>query len=63
VWPLKRAYQNHISTLDKKNYPRMIQTKFGDHPSISAVGDDVNVFLFLALETPKRGQSFYYEQT
>jgi hypothetical protein len=35
----------------------MIQTKFGDHPSITSVGNDVQikVFLFLALAAPKRG--------
>jgi hypothetical protein len=41
-----------------KHFARMLQTKFGDHPSISSVGEDVErFFLFLALETPKRGQS------
>jgi hypothetical protein len=39
----------------------MIQTKFGDHPSISSVDEDV--FLFLALLTPKRGQLKWHEQT
>jgi hypothetical protein len=36
----------------------MLQTKFGDHPSISSLDIDVlKVFLFLALGAAKRGQS------
>jgi hypothetical protein len=41
-----------------KDHLRMLQTKFGDHPSIISVGDDVQrFFLFLALAAPERGQS------
>jgi hypothetical protein len=29
-----------MSKLDK-DYPRMLQTTFGNHPSISSVGEDV----------------------
>jgi hypothetical protein len=36
-----------------KDYPKMLQTKFGDHPLISSVGKDV----FLILAAPKRGES------
>jgi hypothetical protein len=35
-----------MSKLDKKNYPRMLQIKFGDHPSISSVGEDVERLFF-----------------
>jgi hypothetical protein len=36
----------------------MLQTKFGDHPSIGSEVEDVkSFFLFLDLATPKRGQS------
>jgi hypothetical protein len=37
----------------------MLLTKFGDHPSISSVGEDFKGYSILALETPKRGQSKY----
>jgi hypothetical protein len=33
--------QINMSKLDNKNYPRMLQRKFGDHPSISSVEKDV----------------------
>jgi hypothetical protein len=46
------------------DYPRMLQTKFGDYSSISSIEEDVLkfFFLFLALETSKGGQSNKYEQ-
>jgi hypothetical protein len=34
--PIKIILENLI-----KDYLRMLQTKFGDHPSISSVGEDV----------------------
>jgi hypothetical protein len=36
-----------MSKLDKKNYLRILQTKFGDYPSIISVGvgDDVKRFI------------------
>jgi hypothetical protein len=36
----------------------MLPTKFGDYLSIGSVEEDVErFFLFLAIDTPKRGQS------
>jgi hypothetical protein len=43
-----------MSKLDKE-YLRMLQTKFGDHPSISSVVEDVYFVLFLALLSPLKG--------
>jgi hypothetical protein len=39
-WPLKGANQINVSKLDKR-LPKMLQIKFGDHPSISSVEIDV----------------------
>jgi hypothetical protein len=43
----------------------MLQTKFGDHPSIISLEIDIETFYFPfpALAAPKRGQSNQYEQT
>jgi hypothetical protein len=46
-WPgylsfsLNGANQINMSKLDKRDYLRMLQTKFGDLPSISSVEEDV----------------------
>jgi hypothetical protein len=39
----------------KKDHPRMLQTKFGDHPSFSSVVEDVYFFYFLSSVDPLKG--------
>jgi hypothetical protein len=48
-----------------KDYIRIQQTKFDDHPSIISEETEVQrvFFLFLALAAPKRVYSNQYEQT
>jgi hypothetical protein len=55
---LKGANQINMSKLDRRL--RMLQTKFGDHPSIISVGNDVQRFFYfhnVALAALKKGQS------
>jgi hypothetical protein len=39
-----------------KDYLRMLQTTFGDHPSIISVGNDIQGFSIFSFSGPFKGQ-------